>query len=42
LTRAATVEQGLRMPPLGRHRVDQAYVDLLTRWINSLGEPEQR
>jgi uncharacterized repeat protein (TIGR03806 family) len=42
LTRAATVEQGLRMPPLGRNRVDQAYVDLLTRWIDSMGEPERR
>lgn len=27
------------MPPLGHRRVDEPYVDLLTRWIQSLGPP---
>lgn len=34
--RGDTTELGVRMPPLGRNRVDRAYVDVLTRWINSL------
>jgi hypothetical protein len=34
--RANTVELGRRMPPLGRNRVDDVYLDLLASWINSL------
>lgn len=34
--RADTVEVPLRMPPVGRNRVDQAYVELLRSWISSL------
>lgn len=36
--RAATTERGLRMPPVGRSRVDEVYVDVLARWIESIGE----
>ena len=34
--RANTVQPGQRMPPLGRNRVDDAYLDLLASWITSL------
>jgi uncharacterized repeat protein (TIGR03806 family) len=34
--RGNTTEPGLRMPPLARHRIDTAYVELLARWITSL------
>ena len=34
--RADTAEAPLRMPPLGRNRVDRAYVELLRSWISSL------
>lgn len=34
--RADTVEPGQRMPPLGRNRVDDAYLDVLASWISSL------
>lgn len=34
--RANTVELGLRMPPVGRNRVDDAYLDALASWIRSL------
>jgi uncharacterized repeat protein (TIGR03806 family) len=34
--RSASDETGLRMPPLGRNRVDAQYVDVLSRWIDSL------
>lgn len=34
--RSATAERGLRMPPIGRNRVDARYVDVLARWIESL------
>ena len=34
--RANTVQPGQRMPPLGRNRVDDAYLDLLASWIRSL------
>jgi mono/diheme cytochrome c family protein len=34
--RGNTVDGALRMPPLGRNRVDEAYVDVLARWIASL------
>jgi uncharacterized repeat protein (TIGR03806 family) len=34
--RSVAVEEGLRMPPIGRNRVDEAYVDVLARWIDSL------
>ncbi len=34
--RGATAELPLRMPPLGRNRVDSEYLDLLQRWISSL------
>lgn len=34
--RAATVTAPLRMPPLGRNSIDDAYLDLLERWISSL------
>ena len=36
--RGATAESPLRMPPVGRSRVDDAYVDVLRRWIESLAE----
>jgi hypothetical protein len=30
------------MPPLGRNRIDDAYIDVLGRWIASLGsEPSE-
>lgn len=35
--RGDTTESALRMPPLGRNRVDPLYVDLLASWITSLG-----
>ena len=38
--RAASIEPGVRMPPLLRNRVDAAYVELLERWIESL-PPEE-
>jgi uncharacterized repeat protein (TIGR03806 family) len=34
--RGDTTDPGLRMPPVGRNRIDQAYVDLLGEWIASL------
>lgn len=34
--RGATSETPLRMPPLGRNRVDDAYLEVLERWISSL------
>lgn len=34
--RGATSETPLRMPPLGRNRVDDAYLEMLQRWISSL------
>jgi uncharacterized repeat protein (TIGR03806 family) len=34
--RSATSETGLRMPPIGRNRIDAQYVDVLARWIESL------
>jgi uncharacterized repeat protein (TIGR03806 family) len=37
--RGDTAEVRLRMPPLGRNRVDAAYVELLGRWIASLEAP---
>jgi uncharacterized repeat protein (TIGR03806 family) len=36
--RGQTAERGLRMPPVGRNRVDEVYVDVLARWIASLSE----
>jgi uncharacterized repeat protein (TIGR03806 family) len=36
--RGDTTELGLLMPPVGRNRVDEVYVDVLARWIASLGE----
>lgn len=36
--RGDTAEPGLRMPPLGRSRVDDVYIDVLARWITSLAE----
>jgi len=38
--RGDTTQSGLRMPPVGRNRVDDAYIDLLTRWITSLEASE--
>jgi hypothetical protein len=35
--RADTTDLALRMPPLGRNRVDDVYIDVLARWIASLG-----
>ncbi|HWO11875.1 MAG TPA: hypothetical protein VNN80_20420 [Polyangiaceae bacterium] len=35
--RGNTADVPLRMPPVGRNRVDQAYIDALGRWIASLG-----
>jgi uncharacterized repeat protein (TIGR03806 family) len=37
--RSDTTETALRMPPLGRNRVDEVYVELLASWISSLGAP---
>lgn len=37
--RGDTADVPLRMPPLGRNRIDDAYVDLLGRWIASLEAP---
>jgi uncharacterized repeat protein (TIGR03806 family) len=34
--RSDTTESRLRMPPLARNRIDQAYVDALGEWITSL------
>lgn len=34
--RGDTTESPLRMPPVGRNRVDEAYIDVLGRWIASL------
>lgn len=34
--RGDTVDRAQRMPPLGRNRVDSAYIEVLTRWIDSL------
>jgi hypothetical protein len=34
--RGATSQTPLRMPPLGRNRVDDAYLEVLERWISSL------
>jgi len=36
--RGDTTDQSMRMPPLGRNRVDQAYIALLGEWIASLQE----
>lgn len=36
LLRGNTTDPGLSMPPLGRNRVDDQYIDVLTRWITSL------
>jgi uncharacterized repeat protein (TIGR03806 family) len=35
--RGATTDPVLSMPPLGRNRVDDLYIDVLGRWIASLG-----
>jgi uncharacterized repeat protein (TIGR03806 family) len=37
--RGDTTDLGRSMPPLGRNRIDDAYIDVLGRWIASLGEP---
>jgi uncharacterized repeat protein (TIGR03806 family) len=34
--RGNTTEVPMLMPPLGRHRIDEAYIDMLGRWIASL------
>ncbi|MEY2932951.1 MAG: hypothetical protein RL033_3700 [Pseudomonadota bacterium] len=34
--RGASAEVPLRMPPIGRNRVDGVYLDVLQRWISSL------
>jgi hypothetical protein len=34
--RSATRVEGLRMPPLGSERPDDAYLSVLERWIKSL------
>jgi uncharacterized repeat protein (TIGR03806 family) len=34
--RSASVDKQLRMPPLGRNKIDATYVDVLSRWIDSL------
>ncbi|MEO8177655.1 MAG: hypothetical protein ABI895_02375 [Deltaproteobacteria bacterium] len=36
--RGDTAEAPLRMPPIGRNRIDAAYVDVLEQWIESLAE----
>jgi uncharacterized repeat protein (TIGR03806 family) len=40
LARSNSVEPALRMPPLGRNRVDSTYVELLRQWITSLGNEQ--
>jgi hypothetical protein len=37
--RADTAEAPLRMPPIGRNRVDERYVAVLQAWIESLAQP---
>jgi hypothetical protein len=37
--RGDTTDVGRSMPPLGRNRIDDAYIDVLGRWIASLAEP---
>jgi uncharacterized repeat protein (TIGR03806 family) len=34
--RGDSAEPGLEMPPLGRYRIDQNYIDVLGRWISAL------
>jgi uncharacterized repeat protein (TIGR03806 family) len=34
--RSASLDRAQRMPPIGRNRVDQTYVQVLARWIESL------
>jgi hypothetical protein len=34
--RGNTTDTALRMPPLGRNRVDEVYVETLASWISSL------
>jgi hypothetical protein len=34
--RDRSLDLSMRMPPLGRHRVDTEYIDVLERWISSL------
>lgn len=36
LQRDSTTDPELRMPPLARNRTDEAYIELLRRWIRSL------
>ena len=36
--RGDTADMALRMPPIGRNRVDEAYVEALGSWISSLAE----
>jgi len=36
--RGDTAEQPLRMPPIGRNRIDATYVQVLQQWIESLAE----
>jgi hypothetical protein len=36
--RGDSVEGGVRMPPIGRNRIDTSYVDVLAQWIDSLEE----
>jgi uncharacterized repeat protein (TIGR03806 family) len=38
--RGDSVEGGVRMPPIGRNRVDESYVNVLGEWIDSLEAPE--
>jgi uncharacterized repeat protein (TIGR03806 family) len=37
--RGDTSEASLKMPPLGRYRIDEQYIDVLGRWISSLVSP---
>ncbi|HVZ33276.1 MAG TPA: hypothetical protein VG963_12670, partial [Polyangiaceae bacterium] len=36
--RADTADAPLRMPPIGRNRIDETYVAVLQAWIESLGQ----
>jgi hypothetical protein len=36
--RGDSEQDGLKMPPLGRYRIDDHYVDVLGRWIASLSQ----
>jgi hypothetical protein len=38
--RSNTTDPNEQMPPVGRNRVDARYVELMGRWIETLGQGE--